>query len=678
LTDAEDTFEFEDLLDLATRYDAEPDLDATHDDGVEDRDEDVKEDGAPDVTAAEPAVALVDPARARTWPMQPRTVVHLLLAAVLSLWVGIFTVWVAYPTCPARTTLKPVPELADCYRLNGDALYFDTQARLLSEGKGFANPAAWNLASYAGSSGTLKPGAGHPPGYTVFLASLNVMGFDSVNSHRLIEVYVGAIGVFLIGVAGFRLGRERGHITGPIAAVLAATYPMIWINNFRYLSESIYVPIVALLILAAYGFWAKPTWKTAARYGAMIGVAGLVRGEGIFILAFTLPPLLWGMRSQGWKVPLKHGALVAALSIGMIVPWVLYNLSRFEAEPVLITSGTGSVLMYGSCDETFYGPAAGYYSFKCADDRPPVVAPTPQGQVPEHPGEDEFDLAARQTATEYLNAHRSRLPAVFAIRVGRLWDVYAPFQNAAFNDVAEGRGRLPSLVGLWYYWALLPFAALGGFKLVKRGIALSPIVGLAAGVTLTAMMSFGVTRYRVPADVGLVIIAAVGVDAFIVWFGERRHKIADARAHAPFVMSDEQFDAFLARLDEDRLVSHAADPVGAGASSGSRRTAVVGGAGGRSGARSTASAEPVEHTSDLTPHARVTKIVRLLLVRDDLTVTDLATGLTLDLEVVTRSMEGTRPWTVEELYALAWFFREPVTIFHDDPAELFEVFRTEV
>jgi len=483
--------------------------------------------------------------------MSRRTLVHVLFASLLSVWVGIFTVWVAYPTCPQRTTLKPATQASNCYRLGGDALYFNTQARLLAEGRGFANPAAWNHASDTSDADAVQPGAGHPPGYTVFLAALDLIGLDSVDSHRFVEVFVGAVGVFLVGLAAFRIGGARGNTVAPIAALVAATYPMIWINNFRYLSESIYVPIVALLLLAAYGFWSRPTGWTAARFGLMIGLASLVRGEATFLLPFMVPPLLWGMRTKGWRVPLTFGAIVSVVAIGAVGPWIAYNLSRFDEGPVFLTSGTGTVLLYGSCDEAFYGSGTGYYSFKCAESRPDDGEPEAWGAA--RPGEDEIDRVARQTAMDYLSAHRSRYPVVAAARVGRLWDVYAPFQNATFNDVSEGRGRLPSLMGLWYYWALLPFAALGGYTMVKRGIALSPIIALAAVVTLTAMVSFGVTRYRVPADVGLVIVAAIGIDAFAVRLRQRRRTAASRRAHAPFVLTDEQFEAFLERLEHERF-----------------------------------------------------------------------------------------------------------------------------
>jgi hypothetical protein len=96
-----------------------------------------------------------------------------------------------------------------------------------------------------------------------------------------------------------------------------------------------------------------------------------------------------------------------------------------------------------------------------------------------------------------------------------MWDLYAPFQNVELNDHVEGRGYYPSLIGLWYFWLLLPPAIYGAIVLRRRGTPLSPLLGLAVAVTLTAALTFGVTRYRVPAEVSLVILAAVGLDAAI-------------------------------------------------------------------------------------------------------------------------------------------------------------------
>ena len=58
--------------------------------------------------------------------------------------------------------------------------------------------------------------------------------------------------------------------------------------------------------------------------------------------------------------------------------------------------------------------------------------------------------------------------------------------------------------------------AIGGIVVLRRRhIPISPLIALVVIVTLAAMTTFGVTRYRAPAEPAIVIAAAVGIDAFL-------------------------------------------------------------------------------------------------------------------------------------------------------------------
>ncbi len=433
-----------------------------------------------------------------------------------------------YPSCPVPKVFGEKPPEGCFQNYNwGDAFYFTTQGKLLADGHGFVNAPSWFLHRTKNPAIPEDlPGAGHPPLYTVFLAGLYKAGIDNPGDQRLVFPFVGAIGVVLIGAAAWKVAGRRGPVVGPVAAAIAATYPMLWINDFRYLSESIYIPIVALLVMALYRFARAPGFANAALVGVTLALAVLTRGEGFFILAFTVPPLLWGMRDRPWKHRLALGGTAAGVMVALMAPWIVYNLTRFE-EPVIVTSGTGMVLLHGSCDEACYGDAVGYYSFTCAD----ALKPYENQMLIFY--EEHADVVARQLAVDYLTEHAARYPVVALARVGRMWDLYAPFQNVAFNDRLEGRGYYPSLIGLWYFWVLLAPAAYGAVVLRRRGIAISPLLGLAVAVTLTAAASFGVTRYRVPAEVSLVILAAVGFDAGVTRLRARRARSDEIDVAAP-------------------------------------------------------------------------------------------------------------------------------------------------
>jgi hypothetical protein len=59
-------------------------------------------------------------------------------------------------------------------------------------------------------------------------------------------------------------------------------------------------------------------------------------------------------------------------------------------------------------------------------------------------------------------------------------------------------------------------------------------VAVAVMTTLTAAVSFGITRYRVGADVALVVLAAVTLDAVVA---RRRARPATGAAEPPGVLS---------------------------------------------------------------------------------------------------------------------------------------------
>jgi hypothetical protein len=103
-----------------------------------------------------------------------------------------------------------------------------------------------------------------------------------------------------------------------------------------------------------------------------------------------------------------------------------------------------------------------------------------------------------------------------------MWHLYKPFslhgtgtETVVLDYGVEGRGRVATWVGEAVYFLLLPFGVVGLVVLARRRIPISPLVAQFASVTLTAALTFGVTRYRVPADAALVLAAAVAGDSLL-------------------------------------------------------------------------------------------------------------------------------------------------------------------
>jgi hypothetical protein len=206
-------------------------------------------------------------------------------------------------------------------------------------------------------------------------------------------------------------------------------------------------------------------------------------------------PLAWRGRGGRDRL-LRLGALTAA-AVVPLMPWVGYNLARFD-EPAFISTNGGGTFADSYCDPVFYGPRTGWWENTCIFDV--------RGD------ESVRDRVLREHAFDYLSDHKRDVPRVVAVRVGRLWQVYRPVQTAQF-DWLEGRGHWAGKSGVLVYLALLPLAFAGAVVLHARRRPLLPFVAIAATVTVTAAAFYGAVRFRAPADVVVIILAAVTIDA---------------------------------------------------------------------------------------------------------------------------------------------------------------------
>jgi 4-amino-4-deoxy-L-arabinose transferase-like glycosyltransferase len=402
------------------------------------------------------------------------------------------------------------PSFEDFY-LNGDQYYYREQALALAhEGLWYIDPAPYR------GNGFVLPSAGHPPAYTSYLAATAVLGFDSITEQRLASALLGAITVALVGLVGWRLAGERAGI---LVAILAAAYPHLWINNAMVMGENATQLAVALWLLAVYAYWRNPRLRNGVLMGAATGLAALTRSElALLFLVVVLPVVLLKMRGSERRVKIKQA--VAALGVGALViaPWSIFNTVRF-GQPVTITTGQGAVLSVGACDEAFYGTYIGF------------AANCFQGTWPEDANEIERDVKPREQAIEYYEDHLDRIPIVVAARVGRVWNVFRIGQSTFLDWAYEGRGRGASWAGLIFYYCMIPFGIAGLVAMRRRKQTILPIIGLVVCVTAAVAPTFGGIRYRAPFEVGLVLVAGLGLDA--TWRHVAQRRADRALAEAP-------------------------------------------------------------------------------------------------------------------------------------------------
>jgi 4-amino-4-deoxy-L-arabinose transferase-like glycosyltransferase len=370
------------------------------------------------------------------------------------------------------------------YPVIGDALTFHLEGGHLAHGEGFRRIFED------------VPTAEHPPLFIVLVAFFDLFGADGFLSQKLLLGLVGTATVVLIGLLGRRVAGDRA---GLIAATVAAVYPLLWLVDGSLMSESLYGVFVVAVLLAAYAYYDARTWRRAAVLGALIGLAALTRGEALLLVPLLAIALLARGPLPG-RARIEHiGALVAAFAV-VLAPWTIRNLTTFKS-PVLISTNSEGVWVGANCRQTYYGPIIGLWDFPCYGRRPPG-------------DEAQQSSEYRRRGWAYMRDHAGRVPLVLAARLGRLYDVFRPAQMRVYES-SEGRPPRSEHLGVWMFWVLAPFAAAGGWLLHRRGQPLAILLVPVVMVTLTALLTYGSTRFRFAAEPSIVVLAAVALDALL-------------------------------------------------------------------------------------------------------------------------------------------------------------------
>jgi 4-amino-4-deoxy-L-arabinose transferase-like glycosyltransferase len=352
-----------------------------------------------------------------------------------------------------------------------DETYYHRVANFLADGMGYISPAAFD-------AGARLPSAEKPPLYPLLLAAESKLGFSSVHAHRLLGPLLGIAAIVLLALVARRVGGARLAL---ITAALAALDPVLWKWDSHVLSEPLYGPLLALLLLVAYAVVDRPSAKRGALLGGVIGLAALTRPEALFFVPLLVLLLLAWKRREAVR-PLVAMCLACAV---VLAPWVIRNLSAFDR--VMMSNQSAETIAGANCPTTYNGIGIGFWDVTCIR---PIGTPT----------EDEADRAAGQKATglRYARHHLGRLPLVVAARVGRTWGFFRPVATTTDKVVA---------------WILLVLAVPGLVLLRRRGAPVAILLLPAAVVTIASALSFGWLRYRFGADIAFLVLAAVTVEA---------------------------------------------------------------------------------------------------------------------------------------------------------------------
>jgi 4-amino-4-deoxy-L-arabinose transferase-like glycosyltransferase len=384
----------------------------------------------------------------------------------------------------------------------GDAITFFLQGHFLANGHGFVNAP---LLAFRHVS---QPAADHPPLFSSYLALLDLLGIRTFLGARLGVAVLGTGTIAVVGLVGRRVAGPRA---GLIAAGIAAVSPLVWVNDGQILSESMTMLVIAGAILLAYRFWDRRDGLAAVLFGAACGVAALVRSELILFAPMVAIPLVVGMRSLATRRRVELLLVAGIAGAVVFAPWAIRNSVAFE-HPVPFGTGSDITLENTNCRSTYYGPLLGWWDQACASN--PSLTRDQSEQGPDQ----------RRHALDFVDSHITRVPVVLAARIGRLWGLFRPIQTVdLMRD--EGRERAVGIAGLVALYVTTAAGIVGAVILRRRRVPISPLVVPVIVATVSAMLAFGNPRYRAEADIALVVLAAVAVDA---WLARRKGESAEA------------------------------------------------------------------------------------------------------------------------------------------------------
>ncbi len=408
-------------------------------------------------------------------------------ARLMSIWVVALAFWIRI-----ATLLTVAPTRTD----GGDPLFYHVTANLLAQGRGLPEPL--NFIAFQ----RWIPSALHGPAYPIVLSISSRLGGTTYFDHKILSILIGtAVVAGAMLVANLIAPRHLRVPSVLITGVFAAVYPNLWLVDSVLFPEGLMALLTLGVVYGAYSWWQAPSIRWALALGALIAASALTRGEGLLLSVLIVLPLTLSARQLPFRRRLLHLVAAGLACLVVIAPWSIRNARSFEVFVPLSTNGN-ELFVYANCPPVYEGKFLGFWLFQCQEDLR-AESGEPDGD------EAEKSLYWREIGLQYARDNAEDLPRVLAARIGRQWELFRPWQNTEFAPI-EGRNKDAARIGLFMYYGMIPAALAGTLILRRHRTRLLPIAAVFASVTLTAAYAYGTTRFRVPAEPLLCILAAIG------------------------------------------------------------------------------------------------------------------------------------------------------------------------
>jgi 4-amino-4-deoxy-L-arabinose transferase-like glycosyltransferase len=416
-----------------------------------------------------------------------------------------------------------------------DEQLYVARAEALLDGDGFVGSyQSWVRHPRARSMAALPqyPGAYQPPGYTVFLAGILGVTGRSVLAVKLAQAVLGALTIWLVYAIG-RRWMDPSH--GLLAAWICALYPTLIAFTHYIWTETLFI------FLLLTGVWlltrgaGLPDARAAAFAGAVFGLAALTRGVMLYYLPVVCLWLVWAYRRR-WRSALSSSAWMLAAALLVILPWSLRNTLTHGGIVLIDTNGPFNVWRGNAPDSFGQRPAPPRFSYAAPFESLPLMPVGPQDQRAfvetvkrELDSVSPTDLQITRSGRALARRHILSDPGLF---VRRAWtktvDLWNPtsflmrqFRLGAYGTVHPITETTLSWMAVVSYVLVMVFAVEGAVT-TRRDRHTQLVMLLVVMTTAASILTFGLTRFRLPVVPFLALLAAHGMFALSARLGWSR------------------------------------------------------------------------------------------------------------------------------------------------------------
>ena len=379
-----------------------------------------------------------------------------------------------------------------------DEQHYVALATSLANGDGFA----WTPGN---------PTSIRPPLYPFFIAMLwRLSGSQDFQIVRWAQVALGLTSVIVLYSIGRRWFDDRAAF---MAAIGLALYPSLLFSGVLFLTETLFVTLLLLTVLAFARYTERPSIERAFILGIALGLSALARSI-MWPFILILGPLVW-ITAGGLRRASKASALLALLVgyVCVVGPWSARNSALQGTFTVVDTMG-GLNLLMGNYEHTpedrmwdavsLTGSRAWYHAL-------PTTAPDGGAWT-----EGKKEKWAQREAVAFMTAHPLVTIRRAVLKFADFWGLERDFLAGIQRGYYAPPKWFAVAAGLGITFAYVLVAILGviGIFLAPPGrsahLLLLSIILFTAGVHTVV---FGHSRYHLP----LIPLVLLYASAAVTW-----------------------------------------------------------------------------------------------------------------------------------------------------------------